>query len=111
MVRWIEERAAERGMRLGRGAGQELANRIGAFVRENDVDRRRQGSLAASELEKLRLYRASGEVTIEDVRALVPEAIPGSTWAFLDAVAMRQSAAAGLPRRSAPRLDAATGPA
>jgi DNA polymerase-3 subunit delta len=33
-------------------------------------------------------------VTIEDVRALVPEAIPGSTWAFLDAVAMRQSAAA-----------------
>jgi len=39
MVRWIEERGAEREIRFGRGAAQELATRVGAFVREGDVDR------------------------------------------------------------------------
>jgi DNA polymerase III delta subunit len=29
-------------------------------------------------------------VTVEDVEALVPEAVPGSMWAFVDAVGMRQ---------------------
>ena len=100
MVRWIEDRAAERTVRLGRGAAQELATRVGAFVREGDVDRRRQGQLAVSELEKLALYRAGGEVSVDDVRALVPEAIPGSIWALLDAIALRQSAeAVGLAER------------
>ena len=58
MVRWIEERAGERGVRLERGAAQELATRVGAFVREGDVDRRRQGRLAVSELDKLRALPA-----------------------------------------------------
>ncbi len=90
MVYWIEERARERSIRLGRGAAQELAKRIGAFVREADVDRRRQGLLAVAELEKLALYRPGREILPEDVRALVSEAVPGSTWAFLDAVAVRR---------------------
>ena len=94
MARWIEERARERSVRLGPGAAQELATRIGAFVREGDVDRRRQGYLAVGELEKLRLYRPDAPVSVEDVRALVPEVIPGSTWAFLDAVATRRAPAA-----------------
>jgi DNA polymerase III delta subunit len=94
MARWIEERAAERGTRFGRGAAQELATRIGAFVREGDVDRRRQGRLAISELDKLALYRPGHEVSVEDIRAVVPEAIPGSVWALLDALAMRQTAQA-----------------
>jgi len=92
MVRWIEDRAAERRMRMERGAAQELATRIGAFVREGDVDRRRQGQLAASELDKLALFRPDGTVTAADVRELVPEAIPGSMWALLDAIATRQAA-------------------
>jgi DNA polymerase III delta subunit len=91
MVRWIEERAGERSMRLARGAAQELAVRVGAFVREGDVDRRQQGRLAVAELDKLALYRPDGEITGDDIRALVPEAVPGSIWAFLDAVAVRRA--------------------
>lgn len=94
MVRRIEEQAADRGMRLGRGAAQELATRLGAFVREGDIDRRRQGWLAVSELDKLALYRPDAVVTTEDVRSLVPEAIPGSAWALLDAIAQRRTAVA-----------------
>jgi DNA polymerase-3 subunit delta len=29
-------------------------------------------------------------VTVDDIRALVPEAVPGSIWGFVDAVGMRQ---------------------
>jgi DNA polymerase III delta subunit len=65
-------------------------------VREGDVDRRRQSELANGELEKLALYRPGGEVTRDDVAELVPEAIPGSMWAFLDAVAMRRAPDASL---------------
>lgn len=87
---WIEARAREREMTLARGAAQELARRVGAFVREGDVDRRRQGQLAAMELTKLALYRPAEPITAEDVGALVTEAIPGSVWAFTDAVGRRQ---------------------
>ncbi|HEU0235004.1 MAG TPA: hypothetical protein VFR14_01050, partial [Candidatus Limnocylindrales bacterium] len=59
-----------------------------------DVDRRRQGQLAVGELDKLALYRLDAPVTVDDVRALVAEAIPGSAWAFLDAVAARRVARA-----------------
>ncbi len=91
MARWIEERAAERGMRLERGAAEALARKVGAFVREGDVDRRRQGRLAVAELEKLAVYRLDGLVRAEDVEALVADAVPGSTWAFLDAVGARRA--------------------
>ena len=87
---WIEALAREREISLARGAAQELARRVGAFVREGDVDRRRQGQLAAMELEKLALYRPDGQISAEDVAALVAEAIPGSVWAFTDAVGKRQ---------------------
>lgn len=91
MARWIEDRAAERGMRLDRGAAQALAERVGAFVREGDVDRRRQGQLAVQELDKLALYRLDQPVTTDDVVALVAEAVPASTWALLDAIAWRRT--------------------
>ncbi len=89
---WIEARARERGIALGQGAARELATRVGGFVREGDVDRRNQGRLAVMELEKLDLLRgdAHPSVTVEDVRALVPEAVPGTIWGFVDAVGMRQ---------------------
>lgn len=91
MARWIEERAAERGIHLERGAAEELARRVGAFVREGDVDRRRQGRLAVAELEKLAVYRLDAPVRAEDVTALVADAVPGSTWALLDAVGSRRA--------------------
>lgn len=91
MLGWLERRAGELGIRLGPGAAQLLAERIGSTVREGDVDRRRQSELANSELEKLALYRPDGTVSREDVADLVAEAIPGSTWAFLDSVALRRA--------------------
>lgn len=94
MESWLGTRAAELGVRLGPGAAQLLAQRVGAHVREGDVDRRRQSEFANAELEKLALYRPGGEVSREDVAELVPEAIPGSVWAFLDAVAARRGAEA-----------------
>ena len=99
MVGWVSARAAELGMTLDRDAAKELATRVGAFVTEGDIDRQRMGALAVGELEKLSLYRPDGPVTIDDVRALVPEAIPDSTWAFLDAIATRHG------DRAAPLLD------
>jgi DNA polymerase III delta subunit len=92
---WIAARATERGLRLGPGAAKELARRVGGFVREGDVDRLRQGSLAVAELEKLALYRPDAEIAAADVEALVPEVVPDSTWALLDAVAERRAATAG----------------
>ena len=94
MARWIEDRAAERGMLMERGAAEALARKIGAFVREGDVDRRRQGRLAVAELEKLAVYRLDAPVRAEDVDALVADAVPGSTWAFADAVSTRSGRAA-----------------
>jgi DNA polymerase III delta subunit len=95
LAAWIEGRANEREIRLGPGAAKELARRVGGFVREGDVDRQRQGALAVGELEKLSLYRPFDPVTEDDVRALVAEVVPDSTWAFLDAVADRKAAVAG----------------
>jgi len=90
MVGWLDRRAGELGIRLGPGAALLLSERVGATVREGDVDRRRQSELANGELEKLALYRPDGTVSREDVAELVTEAIPGSTWAFLDALAARR---------------------
>ncbi len=91
MARWIEDRAVERGMRLAPGAARTLAERVGAFVREGDVDRRRQGQLAVAELDKLALYRPDSPVTPDDVREISAEAVPASAWALLDAVAWRRT--------------------
>lgn len=87
---WVGARAKELDVTLGPGAAHMLAERIGAYVREGDVDRRRQAELANAELEKLALYRPEGAVSREDVAELVSEAVPGSTWALLDAVGSRR---------------------
>jgi DNA polymerase III delta subunit len=92
---WLANLARERGLELQRDAAQELARRVGGFVTEGDVDRQRQGALAAAELEKLALYRGTAPITKADVEALVPEVIPDSTWAMLDAIAARNARVAG----------------
>jgi DNA polymerase-3 subunit delta len=94
MEAWIVDRARELAVSLGPGAARLLAERVGAYVREGDVDRRRMSELANAELEKLALYRPGGTITREDIDALVGEAVPGSTWAFLDAIGNRATAQA-----------------
>jgi len=95
LAAWIELRAREREIRLAPGVARELATRVGGFVREGDVERQHQGRIAVMELEKLTLRHAPGEpVSVADVEVLVSEAVPGSMWAFVDAVAMRQRARA-----------------
>ena len=47
-----------------------------------------------SELLKLALYRPGDTISREDVAEMVTEALPGSTWAFLDAVGYRRTAEA-----------------
>jgi DNA polymerase III delta subunit len=107
MARWIGDRAREREIRISPAAAALLAERVGANVRERDVDRRRQGELAVAELEKLAIYRLDGQIGPDDVKALVAEAVPGSTWAFLDAVGMRRAHEAA---ELAERLDDVPGP-
>jgi len=93
LAAWIESEARDRDVRLVVGVAKELAGRIGGFVREGDVERQQQGRIAVMELEKLALRHAADEpVTVDDVQALVAEAVPGSMWAFVDAVGMRQRA-------------------
>jgi DNA polymerase III delta subunit len=86
---WIEREARERQMHLAPGAARELAVRVGGFVVDNDADRRTQTRMTIQELEKLALYRQAEPISPDDVKALVPEAIPGSVWAFTDAVGLR----------------------
>jgi DNA polymerase-3 subunit delta len=88
------DRARELGIELQPPAARVLAERVGGHVRESDVDRRRRTELANAELEKLALYKPDGTITPDDVAALVSETIPGSAWAFLDAVGGRAGAAA-----------------
>ena len=94
LTAFIEAEARERKVALGVGAAKELATRIGGFVQEGDAERRSQTRIAATELEKLGLYRGDRYVEVDDVRALVAEAIPNSVWALTDAVGERRVARA-----------------
>jgi DNA polymerase III delta subunit len=94
LTAWIEAEARGRGVRLGVGAAKEIATRIGGFIAEGDAERRQQTRIASMEIDKLGLYRGDGQVEVDDVRALVAEAIPGSVWAFQDAVGERRTAKA-----------------
>jgi DNA polymerase III delta subunit len=91
LAAWVDSEAHERGIRLAPGAAKELATRIGGFVREGDAERRDQTRRASMEIDKLGLYRADSAVSVDDVRALVAEAVPGSAWALADAVAERDA--------------------
>jgi DNA polymerase III delta subunit len=94
LAAWIDSEARDRDVRLAPGAAKELATRIGGFVREGDAERRDQTRRAAMEIAKLALYRPEGLVSVDDVRALVAEAVPGSAWALADAVGDRDGARA-----------------
>jgi len=89
LERWLMKEAGDLGITLQPAAARLLAERVGGHVREADVDRRRRTEMAYGELEKLALYRPDGEIEPADVDALVAASVPGSTWAFLDAVGAR----------------------
>jgi DNA polymerase III delta subunit len=90
---WIETEARAMNLLLAPGAAKALAERIGGLV-EADVERRYLTRVASLELDKLALYRGSAPITTQDVEALVAEAIPGSLWAFADAVSDRRVSSA-----------------
>ena len=87
---WVEAEARERGLNLAPGTAKLIAERVGGFVQEGDAERRHQTRIASMELDKLALYRGAAAITPDDVRALVAEAVPGSVWAFTDAVGERR---------------------
>lgn len=87
---WIESEARDRGLQLLPGTAKVLAERIGGFVQEGDAERRLQTRIASMELDKLALYRGDAPIGPDDVRALTAEAVPGSVWAFTDAVGERR---------------------
>ena len=87
---WIEAEARDRGLTLAPGAAKALAERVGGFVQDGDVERRHQTRIASMELDKLALYRGDAPIGPDDVRALAAEAVPGSVWAFTDAVGERR---------------------
>ncbi|CAN5437053.1 hypothetical protein BH24CHL9_BH24CHL9_13740 [soil metagenome] len=94
MEAWLRERASALGVTLEPGAARLLAERVGAHVREADVDRRHRTELANAELEKLALYRPEGTIAEADVEALVSASVPASMWGFLDALGSRASSSA-----------------
>ena len=87
---WIDAEARERGLTLVPGTAKLLAERIGGNVQEADAERRHQTRIASMELDKLALYRGTAPIGPDDVTALVAEAVPGSVWAFTDAVGERR---------------------
>jgi DNA polymerase III delta subunit len=90
MTGWIARKATDHGIALDPRAADELARRVGGKTFGGDIDRRNQGRLAVSELEKLALLHVDGgAITEDDVRALVSEANPTSVWEFLDALGER----------------------
>jgi DNA polymerase-3 subunit delta len=91
MEGWLNQRAQALGVAMGPGAARLLAERVGAHVHEGDVDRRRQTELAATELDKLALFRPGATISQQDVATLVDEAMPGSAWALLDALGSRRT--------------------
>lgn len=93
LTRFIEDRAATLGLRLGPGAADELTNRIGGNARDRDADLSGLGQRAAGELDKAALYRLDGELSASDVRELVAAVVPTSVFALIDAVGMRQATA------------------
>ena len=86
-------RRHDRGIALGAGRRERAGDRVGGFVLQNDAERPFQTRTASSELDKLALYRGSAPITVDDVRALVAEAVPGTVWGFVDAVARAEDRA------------------
>ena len=109
---WIEAEARERGLHA-RAGRREGARRTGRWVRPRG--RRRAQPADPDRLDGARQARPlpgrRRRSRPDDVRALVAEAVPGSVWAFTDAVGERRVERALGCARPAARDDAGAGPA
>ena len=94
MTALIEAEARERQVALGVGAAKELATRIGGFVQEGDAERAPADQDRGPRAREARPVQGRPYVEVDDVRALVAEAIPNSVWALTDAVGERRVARA-----------------
>ena len=107
---WIEAEARERGLDPRPGTAKLLAERIGG---NRPGGRRGTPPPDADRVDGARQARAlprHGADRPDDVTALVAEAVPGSVWAFTDAVGERRVEQALELPRPAPRDDAGAGP-
>jgi DNA polymerase III delta subunit len=86
---WLRERARSMGREITLPAASLLAERLGAELREPDVDRRALRLAAGSELAKLMLAIPEGPIYPGAVRALVADRQTGSLFAFADAIVAR----------------------
>ncbi len=86
---WISARVKVTGREIAGDAAREIAERLGAEVREPDLDRSGVRMTAAVELEKLMLTVPSGAISVRDVDALVADRGIGSLFAFADAIVAR----------------------
>lgn len=97
--RWVSTRAAREGMTLGQGAARALAHRVGPNI-----------SALRSALERVSLYAlGTPQVTVEDVKAVVP-AVAEAQEDFGIAKAIWRNDAAGALRELKLALDAGAVP-
>ncbi|MEY4666393.1 MAG: hypothetical protein RIQ87_173 [Chloroflexota bacterium] len=86
---WIVARAKSLGREIAVDAAREMATRIGAEVREPDLDRSGMRMTAAVELDKLMLAIPTGAIPLRAVDLLVADRGIGSLFAFADAIVAR----------------------
>ena len=87
---WIEARARERRIAVGPGAARSLRPAwAGSCARVTSSASSRAGSRRWS-WRSSRCHVGPGPITVGDVQDLVAEAVPGSVWAFVDAVGQRR---------------------
>ena len=89
LASWIVQRAKAAGREISGEAAKEMAERLGAEVREPDLDRSGFRMTAAIELEKLALAVPSGAIPLKAVQLLVADRGLGSLFAFADAIVAR----------------------
>jgi DNA polymerase III delta subunit len=82
-------RAQAAGREIAGDAAKDIAERLGAEVREPDLDRSGMRMTAAIELEKLMLAMPTGTIPLKAVQLLVADRGVGSLFAFADAIVAR----------------------
>ncbi len=83
LARWVAQHAKKKGVRLGPGVAESLANFIGPNLRIID-----------SEMEKLALYAGDRPISQADVKRLCPYAKEASIFDMVDALGHRRTPAA-----------------
>ena len=89
LASWILQRAQAVGREIAGDAAKDIAERLGAEVREPDLDRSGMRMTAAIELEKLMLAMPTGTIPLKAVQLLVADRGVGSLFAFADAIVAR----------------------